>query len=296
MQLFQYDPKITTPPALYIITAGILLPLSKFTRLVSVTIRQTNIVWFCSFVFMKCCTTVEKEISKAGRSIPESEKQKLSYFLIILKESLYLTRHSFRHFALQILTEVYLFILTMLGFLYLLIKNGSLVLGDKSAHQAVIHLPQLLYFALFTSVFAFPLCIYPSIQLLCNIRRLKYNRHYTFYIWQRIFQKSFGKFIMIPLYIASIYSILYNTSHVNACSKFAYLISTVACLVPQKLLEFRYFIIPYLFYRIGTCSRLSQWQLKLEFAFSLLVNYLTISIFLQKPFQWPDGSIQRFSW
>lgn len=244
------------------------------------------------------------------------------FFQIILKESLYLTRHSFRHFALQILTEVYLFILTMLGFLYLLIKNGSLVLGDKSAHQAVIHLPQLLYFALFTSVFAFPLCIYPSIQLLCNIRRLKCklffytfllvivvstntmahlflisdNRHYTFYIWQRIFQKSFGKFIMIPLYIASIYSILYNTSHVNACSKFAYLISTVACLVPQKLLEFRYFIIPYLFYRIGTCSRLSQWQLKLEFAFSLLVNYLTISIFLQKPFQWPDGSIQRFSW
>lgn len=38
---------------------------------------------------MKCCTTVEKEISKAGRSIPESEKQKLSYFLVCIKNIIF---------------------------------------------------------------------------------------------------------------------------------------------------------------------------------------------------------------
>lgn len=222
----------------------------------------------------------------------------------------------------MILKETYFLLISLLCLIYLISKNGSLVLGDKSAHQAVIHIPQLFYFSLFTAVFSFPLCIYPSIELLRNFQNFKFslllytllitavvsvntmthlflisdNRHYTFYIWKRVYEKPFGRYIPVPLYIISIYCIANNLRHMNGYAKLGYLISTIICLVPHKLLEFRYFIVPYLLYRIETTCRLSWWQLMLEFIFSVVVNYKTINLFLTSPFTWSDGTIQRFSW
>ncbi len=239
-----------------------------------------------------------------------------------MQECLFLMRRSPLHFISFVLKETYGFIFSSACFLYFLIKNGSIVFGDKSAHVSVIHLPQLLYFSLFTSIFAFPLCIPPLSRFLKVIRRSKIlilsctllcivivakntmahlylisdNRHYTFYVWKRVFERPFLKYVMIPFYIISIFCMIENTNHVDSYTRFAYVVSTAACLVPQKLLEFRYFIIPYLLYRLETYHKLSQWQINLELLFNLLLNYITISLFIQRPFQWPDATVQRFSW
>lgn len=231
-------------------------------------------------------------------------------------------RRSVYYFIQLVLKETYFFIIAVLSFAWLILRNGSLVLGDKSNHTTVIHLLQLLYFALFTAVFSFPLCISPAFKLLRSYRKfykfvvlasiligvvvavntmahiflLSDNRHYTFYIWKRVFEKPIGRYLVIPMYIVSLYSIVDNTSHVDAYTKLGYILATVIVLVPQKLLEFRYFIVPYLLYRIETYHRLRWWHLVLELFFNLIINLLTISFFVQMPFQWPDGTLQRFSW
>ena len=231
-------------------------------------------------------------------------------------------RRSFGSFGLMVLQETYWLVVTITIFLYLVTENGSLVLGDKTAHEIVLHIPQLFYFSLFTSIFSFPLCIQPCLELLKSNVKTKMvillsmltvtlivsvntmthkflmadNRHYTFYIWKRIFEKPYGKFIPIPMYVISAYCMFKNLSHVDGYTRVGYLISTILCLVPHKLLEFRYFIVPYLLYNIEIGSKVAVWQLTLQLIFSIVINYLTVNLFLWSPFEWPDGSVQRFSW
>ena len=78
-------------------------------------------------------------------------------------------------------------------------------------------------------------------------------------------------------------------------------------LVPQKLLEFRYFILPFLIFRIhspgmgtehkdGKKSELIS-PLLVELLFYILLNTATIGLFLYRPFTWPDSDDQqRFMW
>lgn len=239
-----------------------------------------------------------------------------------MKESFLCLQRSFFNFVALILKESFFFIVCAVSFVYYLLVNGSIVLGDKSAHQSVIHVPQLFYFSIFTYIFAFPHHISSSFTFLKKLKRQKLklsllafviflivhfntmahlylisdNRHYTFYVWKRIFEKRFGRYLMIPLYIVSMFSIKENMQNLNGSVKFAFFVCTVICLIPQKLLEFRYFIIPYFIYRCETCYKSRYWELILELSFNLIVNYLTITLFLNKPYTWPDGSVQRFSW
>lgn len=222
----------------------------------------------------------------------------------------------------MVLKETYWLLSTVLIFVYFVVLNGSFVLGDKTAHEVVLHIPQLFYFSFFTSIFAFPSFIFPCFELLRSNRKTKLvlillaliltiivsvntmahvflisdNRHYTFYIWKRIFEKPCGKFIPVPIYVVSMFCIVKNLSHVDGYTKVGYFISTIMCLVPHKLLEFRYFIMPYLLYNIEISSSVSNWQLILQLVLNIVINYLTVNLFLWSPFKWPDGSIQRFSW
>lgn len=51
----------------------------SISGILSVTIRQTNIVWFCCFAFLKCCKVVDDEASKAGRKLSRAQKRQVSY-------------------------------------------------------------------------------------------------------------------------------------------------------------------------------------------------------------------------
>ena len=68
-------------------------------------------------------------------------------------------------------------------------------------------------------------------------------------------------------------------------------------LLPQLLLEFRYFIIPYLLIR-AQIKPVCWKSLALESVTMLTINAVTMFLFLYKPFSWdhdPDTE-QRFMW
>ena len=75
-----------------------------------------------------------------------------------------------------------------------------------------------------------------------------------------------------------------------------YCVCCMVTLVPQKLLEFRYFILPYLLLRLHMPQG-SRLSLVAELLLYSAVNGLTIWLFLYRPFHWPDSqNQQRFMW
>jgi alpha-1,2-glucosyltransferase len=75
-----------------------------------------------------------------------------------------------------------------------------------------------------------------------------------------------------------------------------YCVATALTLIPSPLLEFRYFIVPYLVYRLSMRQPKGAW-LFLEFLLYVALNAFTIWMFLQRPFQGPrEEGMQRFMW
>jgi len=123
------------------------------------------------------------------------------------------------------------FIILIISFGIFLIINNGVVVGDRTAHQMNIHVPQLLYFFVFTCGFNVwrIITLLPTLQkhlfsqpyriifyfiaiswaFLIFVDRftiahpylLADNRHYVFYIWQRIIARTpLSRFLMVPLY------------------------------------------------------------------------------------------------
>ena len=139
------------------------------------------------------------------------------------------------------------------------------------------------------------------------------NRHYTFYIWQRSFARyEWFKFAMIPIYMAcfgllsqqlqkALKNRLPNSTHAaRSLWILAFFGLTAATLVPSPLLEFRYFIIPFILLLLllighGNPSNFALFTQLLAF---VVINAVTIHLFLHKPFKWPNAEepIARFMW
>lgn len=222
----------------------------------------------------------------------------------------------------KIIPKLYVHAIVILLFVCFVLINGSIVVGDKKAHKATINIPQIFYFALFYGFFTFPAAllnirkIYSSIKehiilfIFCIIvgliivkintpvhpYLLADNRHYTFYIWKRVYEWfPIVKYCLVPIYIILLFHICLDSTTHSALTFFTISFIFVA-LVPQLLLEFRYFIIPYFLLRLNSYS--FQWkQLIPEFCLNVLVNYMTINLFLYKPFVWAHtNETQRFMW
>lgn len=201
--------------------------------------------------------------------------------------------------------------------------NGSIVVGDQSAHQAVIHLPQIFYFCMFTLIFASPLLLndlrdlnsfiwnYRKMILVLTILSIfiiKYNthvhlylisdnRHYSFYIWKKVYEKHYLiKYFLIPLYIFALMAIINKLKSMNNAFQLTFILCTCLIIVPQKLVEFRYFIQPYLMFRMHMHT--NSWkELIFEFLIYALINVITIYIFATKTFKWNDSDeLQRIIW
>lgn len=223
----------------------------------------------------------------------------------------------------DVVVDSFCYVLVLIAFSIFVSYNGSIVLGDRSAHEATVHLPQLGYFCLFFLIFSLPyapshmqpfmnLCkrhVFLALALLVvgvmavhsNTLEHPYlladNRHYTFYLWNRFYGRySFFRYIMVPIYMFGAYMVY---SSIQGCS-FVFKLLFVACLaamvVPQKLLEFRYFIIPFLIARMQNVSK--NWlQLWTEMLYFLLINAITLYIFVSKTFLWEDSAeLQRIIW
>lgn len=206
-------------------------------------------------------------------------------------------------------------------FVYL---NGSIVVGDKSAHVATIHIPQIFYFALFYLIFSWPTCIQTILPFLQYVKNnvllllvsllgmlvivhyntqvhpylLADNRHYTFYVWTRFYEKYIWfRYIITPVYIYGLF-IIFRKLQVKCDVNFIFLYITcvILALVPQRLIEIRYFLIPYIIIRLESQTQ-SYKILFFELLYFIIINVVTLNIFLTKDIYWKDFDyVQKLIW
>lgn len=125
------------------------------------------------------------------------------------------------------------------------------------------------------------------------------NRHYTFYIWQRFYHRySWFKYAMCPVYVAGLMSLHQGLKHLRSSFKIMFWLSVILVLCFQRLLEVRYFLIPFVLFRLNTRpnpkNRIPQW---LELGFYVVLNALTFYIFFTKEIKWHNfREPQRIIW
>lgn len=211
-------------------------------------------------------------------------------------------------------------------FLLFLVTNGGIVVGDKTAHEASIHIPQLFYFSLFCLIFAWPhfVCevsnfiayvtnhkkIFLIVFILCIIAvhfntivhpyLLADNRHYTFYIWNRFYGRYLSfRYTIIPIYIFAWY-VICKVMFVNndISTLIIYLTAITGLLVPQKLIDVRYYFVPYIIFKLNLkTNSYTVFNLILEFVTYCIINVLTFNLFFTKQIYWSDyDQPQRLIW
>ncbi|MBW0465511.1 hypothetical protein O181_005226 [Austropuccinia psidii MF-1] len=228
----------------------------------------------------------------------------------------------------------------MACFVAFVLWNRGIVLGDKSNHLSALHIPQFYYFAGFTSIFLAPIILDGSLikrsirallgsstslfqtLVLCGLMiwtvdRYTYehpfllsdNRHYTFYVWRRIFKMhDIVKYALVPGYLLCWKLILERLARsftANFLTSTFYIVAITLTLVPSPLIEPRYFLVPYVLLRLHIRPVLDEtktWPIRvfIEGCWYGLVNAITIAVFLYQPFKSPtgewDGTWQRFMW
>jgi len=294
---------------------------------VAVIFRQTNIVWVLFFCISVICDTVVNTVIPGRCGFSNFNNHAVARLICswlrcaILKNNKLLLR-----LILQILLNVWPYCIVFLAFVIFLWINDGIVVGARHDHEVGLHFPQLFYYAVFTVFFA---AVYMvslqnvvsfvqfvkqrlifSIFLLllscCIIWRFTYvhryvladNRHFTFYIWSRLFARHpLMRYAFAPVYLFSGYLIVRTLAlQRNFLWCTGYVVTIIALLVPSTLLEFRYFIVPYVIFRLNIPVA-SLRQLAVEMCIYVSINMLTIYIFLHRPFQWKSQvSLQRFMW
>jgi len=301
--------------------------LSALAGLLSVVCRQTNIVW----IFLSAMETAGWCLVEEIRL--QQAKTKQPFSLTTSGQILELVQGTWRIVGQPVrlarLVGIVVFkcggyILTGLAFLAFVHLNKGIVVGDRSAHLATMHLPQLLYFSMFFTGITLPyvlqhlpgffgmirnhpvkmtmlILILGSVVFLNTLAHpylLADNRHFTFYIWRRVIVRHWTvKYLLIPGYIYGLYHVSQCMTRSDLITKLGLPICVLISLVPQLLLEFRYFIIPCLLVR-SQIRPVSWRSLCCETVLLVTVNLVTIGLFLYKPFVWdhePD-SVQRFMW
>jgi len=217
-----------------------------------------------------------------------------------------------------------------ISFAAFLLYNGGIALGDKENHIPVIHIPQLFYCSAFITVFSLPLVFRPrdlmalarihggtpwrflrSVLAVLVILRviatntiehpflLADNRHFIFYIWRRTVNRTpYSRYLAAPVYYGSL---CHNFFVLSKSQKLAFLIMLAAVstlvLVPAALIEFRYYLLPYFFWRlhIGAPTRT---RILVSLHAHTVVNAVSLYLFLSRPFEWSSEPrrLQRFMW
>lgn len=293
----------------------------------AVLFRQTNIIWVAfsagCLVSVKMDETWRAEQTKKKDEPKSQVPLNFSGVKKVLVFTLEFVTNPVHIKSVFLLAWPY--VVVAVGFLLFIILNEGIVVGDRTSHEACLNFPQLFYFFSFTLFFALPLtvCYYRVVRFLQTLKRQPFffaavtalilllvwkftfvhkylladNRHYPFYVWKKVFQRhELVQYLLVPAYVFAGWSFLDSVKYRSLFWILALLVCIVAATVPQKLLEFRYFIIPYLMYRLHMPLP-SLPRLIIEFLLYTVVNAATIYIFISKTFQWPDSTAkQRFMW
>ena len=326
-----YTDQIST--ALVLLTLSLHLAgqdwLSSLAGLLAVLCRQTNIVWtfLCGALAAGNILLGEVRLHQARTKQPPTLSLTVSGQLVELCLGVRDLAASPTR-VLRILGLVIVqcggYLLVGLAFLLFLHLNNGVVVGDRTAHTATLHLSQLLYFSAFYLGLTWPFSVRSLGQVVSLVRQywvrllvctlllavlvhyntlahpylLADNRHYTFYIWRRVVTRHWTvKYLLTPLYMLGVLHISQSLTKASLLLKLILPLCVAINILPQLLLEFRYFIVPFLLIRAQV--KPSCWKsLAVESLMSASVNCLTIYIFLYKPFTWEQEpeSQQRFMW
>lgn len=289
----------------------------------SIFVRQTNVIWVALLGIEKGLTIIEDLTKKPQHTNTLNIIPCVKSLYNIFKAEAKRGMISFLKFILSTSKTIIPDFLVLLSFVIFLIYNGGIVVGDRTAHVPTIHLPQLFYYSVFASAFSWPyilphlssfskflykhfilsFCLLCLITLIVHYNTLVHpyiladNRHYSFYIWKNLMNKYFFfKYSLVPFYFFAIYAVLKSLSHLRLLLSAAYVLCVVVVLVPQLLLEPRYFIIPYIWFRIRQKGP-KNWQIVLETVTTILVNIAQFTLFINKSFYWTDEKYpQRIAW
>ncbi|KAG2223415.1 hypothetical protein INT45_001721 [Circinella minor] len=294
--------------------------LSGLSGFVSLMFRQTNIIWVC----VTMAISIMDIISFQDHTMTTLFEQQRIFASI--QQLIYQVFHQLP----LLIKKLFMFLLTLVGFAGFLVWNNGIVLGDRSNHIAGLHFPQLFYFSSFLSFFAAPwlltsdhlgafFCRRPMLKhwimimiitviMIYLIHHYTYehpfllsdNRHYTFYVWKKLYRRHWSiRYLLVPFYIISgwfnVRPLVHRTGFLVCLG---YMLALLLTLVPSPLLEFRYFIIPFLFYCIQLGPPLKVWRTLLVIILYLMIHVMTMYLYLYKPFEWSHepGSLQRFMW
>ncbi|XP_058822331.1 putative Dol-P-Glc:Glc(2)Man(9)GlcNAc(2)-PP-Dol alpha-1,2-glucosyltransferase [Topomyia yanbarensis] len=299
--------------------------LAALLAFLAVLMRQTNIVWVVFFLgwqvsdlAMRLC------LPNAGHRYKLKDLFDTIRILLTTPRLLYrvLIRSCFFYFG---------FILNLLAFMVFLYWNGSIVVGDKTAHVAAVHLPQIFYFSLFFATFSSSV-IFTMIRRMVRFASKKWyitviglalfiwviqqntivhpylladNRHYTFYIWNRFFGRWwFARYLPIPFYYGVVVLLgfllfaQHNGQQPPVGFSILWVVASLGSVALQQLIEVRYFILPFLVLRlIQSNVRPSKKLLAMEVALNIAINGLIFYVFFTKEFYWNDyEEAQRVIW
>ncbi|PRW39235.1 Dol-P-Glc:Glc(2)Man(9) c(2)-PP-Dol alpha-1,2-glucosyltransferase [Chlorella sorokiniana] len=218
------------------------------------------------------------------------------------------------------------------SFAAFVVLNGGIVLGDKVHHTPVHHWAQPLYCLLYITAWLAPafwappalaaaarslgraLRSRPASTAVCLVAGaaaaaaavhlgtlvhpflLADNRHYVFYIWRRLVNRTlWSRYALVPAYLYSAWSLAACLAHHGWLRLLLLAGASCVVLIPAHLIEFRYFTVPFYltFLHMRTPSTASLAAIVALFA---AANAATIYLFLARPFAWADGSVARFIW
>ncbi|KAI9360128.1 alpha-2-glucosyltransferase Alg10 [Pilaira anomala] len=303
--------------------------LSGIIGLISLTFRQTNVIWLCLFMMIVIIDTLtidhKKNDELTSNSLYNPVCSSIHTPTQVVRVISTLLINTVKHITV-VLPNISTFIFAIISFVVFLIWNGGIVLGDRSNHLAGLHFPQLFYYTSFLSFFAAPWTL--SITTLYNMLTIKRllvgitssiislylihhytyehpfllsdNRHYSFYIWKKIYKRHWTvRYLLTPVYIISSFlNIHIFAQHTSFLVSLGYLFALILTLVPSPLLEFRYFIIPFLFYMVHIPPPTAITRTVIALLLYSSIHVITIYLFLYKPFTWPSepNQFQRFMW
>ncbi|XP_011304882.1 putative Dol-P-Glc:Glc(2)Man(9)GlcNAc(2)-PP-Dol alpha-1,2-glucosyltransferase [Fopius arisanus] len=300
---------------------------SAYVGGLSVFVRQTNIIWVILLAGERVLMLIEAQTPRSIETLMNRGLHTTPMHAKLLWNNVvhHIRRGkvAFLKFIGEMCFNVRGHITVLVTFLIFVMVNRGIVLGDRNAHVATIHVPQLFYFSIFFAIFAWPYVLPHWRSFLQFIRKhwvltslslalfttivhnntlvhpylLADNRHYVFYVWNKIMGRYYlAKYLLVPFYGFSIYGLLACLQDLKYLSKILYLVSIGIILVPQLLLEPRYFVIPYILLRLNMTEP-KPWQLVLELITTAVINFLQFYIFVTKSFYWTDQEgPQRISW
>lgn len=300
--------------------------LAALLGLISCTFRQTNIIWVLYAYGASQLTWLRFRRAPNGTALVKlHDPPALAANLgDVIKAVL-----SIHKVLWDILPAFVPYAGVLAAFAAFVIWNGGIVLGDKSNHIPSLHMPQLYYFIAAATFFGWPvllagksgpLALVRSVQnrmlgtkIRCLITvaacividvtvkhftihhpfLLSDNRHYTFYVWRRIYlAHPLVPYALAPVYLACAWAWYVRVGDDQSLLQSLLLPVLIGpTLLPTPLLEPRYFLIPYVLLR-AQIKETRMWGVWLECAWYMMINFVTMGVFLY----FERKGVGRFMW